>query len=126
MAGMLSIYAFYFVASICMTIWVAQTLHKNGRVFLLDVFSGRPDLADSVNHLLMVGFYLVNIGFILLYLRAGDQPETAVDGVEYVASKLGFVILILGAMHFTNLLVFSRMRKKHAKPEHAKPVVHAG
>ena len=77
----LSIYTAYFLASLAMTVWVARTLHKNGRLFLVEAFSGRQELADSVNHLLLVGFYLINIGFILLFLRVGPKPADIVEGV---------------------------------------------
>ena len=106
------IYIAYTIISIAMTTWVARTLHKNGRVFLLEAFKGKEDMADSVNHLLVVGFYLINIGFILLFLRFGTKPETVVEGIEYIATKLGVVLLVLGAMHFFNIFNFDRMRKK--------------
>jgi len=110
----LSIYTAYFLVSLGMTIWVARTLHKNGRHFLVEAFAGRQELAGSVNHLLLVGFYLVNLGFILLFLRVGTKPADVVEGVEYISTKLGIVILVLGAMHFFNMFNFSRMRKKGA------------
>jgi len=108
----LSIYIAYFLISLGMTIWVARTLHKNGRIFLVDAFSGNQQMADSVNHLLVVGFYLVNIGFILLFLRVGEKPTDLVQGVEYISTKLGIVMLVLGGMHFFNMFNFSKMRKK--------------
>jgi uncharacterized membrane protein len=112
----LSIYTAYFLVSLGMTIWVARTLHKNGRLFLVEAFSGRQELADSVNHLLLVGFYLINLGFILLFLRVGSKPADMVEGVEYISTKLGIVILVLGAMHFFNMFNFSRMRKRALIP----------
>jgi hypothetical protein len=112
----LSIYTAYFLVSLGMTIWVARTLHKNGRLFLVDAFSGKSELADSVNHLLLVGFYLINLGFILLFLRIGTKPTDIVEGVEYISTKLGIVILVLGGMHFFNMFNFSRMRKKGLTP----------
>ena len=108
----LSIYTAYFLASLLMTTWVARTLHKNGRLFLIEAFSGDQQLADSVNHLLVVGFYLINVGFILLFLRVGPKPADIVEGVEYISTKLGVVILVLGGMHFFNMFNFSKMRKK--------------
>jgi hypothetical protein len=108
----LTIYATYLLISLAMTIWVARTLHKNGRLFLVEAFAGNRELADSVNHLLLVGFYLINIGFILLFLRIGTQPNGVVEGVEYISTKLGIVIVVLGLMHFFNMFNFSRMRKK--------------
>lgn len=55
-------YLAYVVISVAMTVWVARTLHRNGRIFLVDSFHGNEKLADSVNHLLVVGFYLINVG----------------------------------------------------------------
>ncbi len=115
----LVIYLAYLLVSIVMTVWVARTLHHNGRMFLVDAFGGNEAMADSVNHLLLVGFYLINLGFILLFLRVGTKPTDMVEGVEYIATKLGIVVLVLGAMHFFNMFNFSKMRKKglgHSSP----------
>ncbi len=105
-------YAMYFVVALAMTIWVAKTLHKNGRLFLIDAFHGDEARADAVNHLLVVGFYLLNIGFVLLYLKMGDNPKDAVEAIEYAATKLGIVMLVLGGMHFFNMYNFDKMRRK--------------
>ena len=106
------IYIFYTIISIAMTIWVARTLHKNGRIFLLEAFRDNEEMADAVNHLLVVGFYLMNFGFILLFLHYGIKPESLVECIEYIATKLGIVLLALGITHFFNMFNFDRMRKK--------------
>ena len=67
-------YITYLVVSISLTVWVARTLVKNGRVFLVDSFLGNETLADSVNHMLAAGFYLVNVGYVSLALKYGDKP----------------------------------------------------
>jgi hypothetical protein len=103
-------YAAYLAVSLAVTIWVAQTLRSNGRSFLVDAFHGNGQLADSVNHLLVVGFYLINIGYVALALRTGTQVETARSAIELVCDKLGVVLLVLGGMHFFNLYVFNRLR----------------
>jgi len=108
----LGTYVAYLGASVVLTIWVAHTLHKNGRVFLVDAFGGREVLADSVNHLLVVGFYLINVGFVALALKEKIKPTSAVEAVEFFSTKIGYVLLVLGAMHFFNLAVFSVVRKR--------------
>jgi len=105
-------YLAYLAISVALTVWVARTLHKNGRIFLVDSFLGNESLADSVNHLLVVGFYLVNIGFVTLALKYGDKAVDAQTGLEILSSKVGMVLVVLGAMHFFNLFVFSRMRRR--------------
>lgn len=116
-------YIVYLATSITLTVWVARTLHKNGRIFLVDSFLGNEPLADSINHLLVVGFYLINVGFVSLALKYGDKPDD-LQGVFEASTKLGFVMLILGAMHFFNLAVFSKMRRRallHAAPPPIPP-----
>ena len=117
-------YFLYLVISVALTVWVARTLHKNGRVFLVDAFHGNEPLADSINHLLLVGFYLVNIGYVTLALKYGDKPANLEQLLEALSTKVGAVLLILGAMHFFNLFVFSKMRKHallHAAPPPLPP-----
>lgn len=103
-------YAVYLAISIGLTIWVARTLFKNGRVFLVDVFHGNEPLADSVNHLLVVGFYLINLGYVCLQMRIGEAIGSAQDAMVALATKIGLVLLVLGGMHFVNLIIFSKVR----------------
>jgi hypothetical protein len=105
-------YFSYLAISIGITVWVARTLHKNGRVFLVDAFHGNAELADSVNHLLVVGFYLINVGYIALALKTTDPLATVRQAIELESMKIGVVLLILGAMHFFNIFVFARMRSR--------------
>jgi hypothetical protein len=117
-------YILYLVISVALTVWVARTLHKNGRLFLVDAFHGNEPLADSINHLLVVGFYLVNIGYVTLALKYGDKAADLQQLLEALSTKVGAVLLILGAMHFFNLYVFSKMRKRallHGAPPPIPP-----
>lgn len=105
-------YIAYILISIFLTVWVAQTLHKNGRVFLVEVFHSNEALADSVNHLLVVGFYLINLGYVSLALKIGYDVLDAREGIEALSWKIGLVLLVLGVMHFFNLFVFSRLHRR--------------
>src|SRR5213595_2321642 len=105
-------YLVYLFVSVTLTIWVARTLHKRGRIFLIDAFHGNEPVADSVNHLLVVGFYLVNVGYVSLALKYGDKPADLAQAIEYLSTKIGVVLLVLGAMHFVNIRIFSGMRRR--------------
>ena len=107
-------YFSYLAIGIALTVWVARTLHHNGRVFLVDAFRGNTELADSVNHLLVVGFYLINVGYIALALTTTSPMTNFRQIIELESVKIGVVLLILGAMHFFNILVFAKMRNRGA------------
>ena len=120
-------YIVYIALSIPLTIWVAHTLYKNGRIFLIDSFRGNERLADSVNHLLVVGFYLINIGYVALALKERIAPTDVREVFETISRKIGVVMLVLGAMHFFNILVFSKMRRRallQAVPPPISPQAH--
>jgi hypothetical protein len=105
-------YLSYLAISIALTVWVARTLHRSGRIFLVDAFHGNEALADSVNHLLVVGFYLINVGYIALALKTTDSLANFREMIELESGKIGVVLLILGAMHFFNMFVLARMRRR--------------
>ncbi len=115
-------YVVYLLLSIALTVWVARTLFKNGRIFLVDVFHGNEALADSVNHLLVVGFYLINLGYISLMLKISDPVTDARQSIEALAAKMGLVLLVLGGMHFFNLLLFSKIRASALNSRKPMPV----
>lgn len=111
-------YSSYLIISIALTVWVARTLYRSGRVFLLDAFHGHEQLADSVNHLLVVGFYLINVGYIALALKTTSALTTLREMIELESTKIGIVLLILGGMHFFNILVLAKTRKRGAGMPH--------
>ena len=120
-------YVLYLVISVALTVWVARTMHKSGRLFLVDAFHGNEPLADSINHLLVVGFYLINIGYVSLALKYGDKAADVEQLIEALSTKVGAVLIILGGMHFFNLYVFSKMRKRallHGAPPPIPPQGH--
>ncbi len=126
MNWVITTYIAYLAISVALTVWVARTLHKSGRIFLVDSFLGNEKLADSVNHLLVVGFYLINIGYVTLALKYGVAAVSAQEAVETLSTKVGLVLLVLGGMHFFNLYVFTKMRKRALAQRPAPPILPVG
>jgi hypothetical protein len=115
-------YLSYVCLSVALTVWVAQTLHKNGRIFLVDVFHGNEALADSVNHLLVVGFYLLNLGYATVAIRVAGEVSSPSSAIETLSVKIGLVLLVLGGAHFANLYVLSRFRRRRLLDTAPPPV----
>ena len=119
-------YLIYLILSVAITVAVAQTLFKNGKIFVIQAFNGDEKMGEAVNHLLLVGFYLVNIGFIALFMRFGRKPETIQETFEFVATKIGIVLFFLGIAHFFNIFNFDRLCRKAKvaknEPETPAPV----
>lgn len=116
-------YVIYLVVSIALTVWVARTLSSNGRIFLADVLHGNEKLADAVNHLLVVGFYLVNLGFVALFLTDNSDVSDTRAIFEVLSVKLGVVLLVLGAMHLGNVYVLNKIRRRGIMEREQQPPV---
>jgi hypothetical protein len=112
MSYILVSYSIYLILTLFLTVWVARTLFRNGKVFLIDIFHGNKELADAVNNLLLVGFYLINIGYAVYTLSIRENIPDVRSLVEELSLKVGAIILILGGMHFFNMLVFFKLRHK--------------
>lgn len=105
------VYITYSFVAISLVVWLARTLFRNGEVFLEDVFDDNPRMAASVNRLLVIGFYMLNLGYAGLLLKADTAPDT-VTAVEVLVQKLGILLLSLGVLHFVNMYVFVRIRRR--------------
>ncbi len=105
------VYIAYAVFAIGLTIGLARVLFRSGAVFLEDVFKDAPKMAEAVNRLLVVGFYLLNLGYAALIMKA-HGAQTAVIAAEVLAWKLGALLVSLGVMHFFNMYLFYRIRRR--------------
>ncbi|HEX5598427.1 MAG TPA: hypothetical protein VFX61_20780 [Micromonosporaceae bacterium] len=103
-------YLVYLTISIGLTIWVASTLSRNGLVFLKEVFAD-SELAKAVNSLLVVGFYLLNLGYVAVAMRHNGTVTSTSQAMEELSLKLGLVLLVLGALHFFNVFALNRYRR---------------
>ncbi|MEM9068206.1 MAG: hypothetical protein AAGE52_06855 [Myxococcota bacterium] len=105
------VYAIYGVFSVVLTVFLARTLAKNGELLLEDVFADNPRLGQAVNRLLVVGFYLVNFGYACL-LMSGGYATTITAAIETLVTKMGWLLMSLAVMHFVNLFIFHRIRRR--------------
>ena len=127
--NLVTVYIAYAGASVGLTIWLARTLSKSGEVFLDDVFVDNPRMAPAVNRLLVVGFYLLNLGYAFVTLKAGADSLTAVQAMETLAAKLGALLISLGVIHFGNMYLFHRIRRRsqiRLAPPPVKPQLNHG
>lgn len=125
--NLVTVYCVYSGVSVGLTIWLARTLSKSGEVFLDDVFVDNPRMAPAVNRLLVVGFYLLNLGYAFVTLKAGADSLTPVQAMETLAAKLGALLISLGVIHFGNMYLFHRIRRRsqiRLAPPPVKPQMH--
>jgi hypothetical protein len=113
-------YLLYLAVSVGLTVWVATTLSRNGLVFLADVFDDER-LAKAVNQLLVMGFYLLNLGYVAFAMRSSAQVEDASEALETLSMKIGLVLLVLGVLHFCNVYFLGRYRRGRIRQQQGQP-----
>jgi hypothetical protein len=119
--NVITVYVAYAAVAVALTAWLARTLSHNGAVFLEDVFKDRPGLASAVNRLLVVGFYMLNLGYAFYILRAGAGLN-AFSSVQYFVNRLAILLVTLAMIHFVNVLVFWRIRNRGEQRQLPVPV----
>lgn len=107
-------YVIYLAVSVGLTIWVARALSRNGQVFLEEVFAD-DRLARAVNSLLVVGFYLLNLGYVTVAMKHPDPVRSTSQAMEELSLKIGLVLLVLGALHFFNVFALGRYRRNRLR-----------
>ena len=119
----LTTYLIYLSLSIGLTLYVGHLLYKHGNPLIGGIFEKRPDLANSLNRLLMVGFYLLNIGYISLTMESGMAIGSYEHMVEVLSYKLGINLIVLAGVHFLNLFLLLRFRKNAHHTTHKQPAL---
>lgn len=114
-------YGVYTGVATILTVGLARTLSKHGHVFLEDVFPDRPTLARSINQLLVVGFFMLNLGYAFFLMRQ-SHPADGQAAFEGLAQRLGILLVSLAGIHFTNVLVFWKIRRSQKLRDLAPPV----
>jgi len=107
-------YIIYLPIVIILTIYISKILFKNGKIFMIDIFNGKEEIALATNRLFEIGFYLINIGFALYIMEIHfySQNLRYQDLMEILSKKIGGFIIYLGVMLFINLFLFFKGRSK--------------
>jgi hypothetical protein len=105
-------YLLYLAVTVPLTIWVGRALKRHGEAFLVDVFLGDERLAQAVNQLLVIGFYLLNFGYLSYFMSSTRQIDDGQSLMELLSTKVGGVALMIGAVHFANVWLLNTYRRR--------------
>src|SRR5262245_55987816 len=119
--SLVGMYVAYAAIALALTVWLAQTLYRNGAVFLEEVFD-KKEIAIAVNRLLVTGFFMINLGYAMFLLKSNEAADTT-EAIEILVQKLGVLLLSLAAVHFVNVYVFWRLRRRNEVRHLPPPVV---
>jgi H+/gluconate symporter-like permease len=110
-------YAIYLPIALFLTYYVSKTLFKNSKIYMLDIFKGREEIANATNKLFETGFYLLNLGFALMILEIYLYKDSYQELIEKLSYKIGGFSIYLGIMLFLNLFFFFRGKRKASQAQ---------
>ena len=116
-------YLLYLLIAVPLTVWVGSALTRHGAVFLVDVFRGDETLARAVNRLLVIGFYLLNFGYLSLYMSTSHEITTGREVMEQLTTKVGAVAIVIGVIHFGNVWALNAFRRRALLRAQALPPI---
>jgi hypothetical protein len=116
-------YLLYLAVTVPLTVWVGRVLQRNGAHFLIDVFRGDEQLARAVNQLLVTGFYLLNLGYVALFMASAREVDSGRAVLEVLSGKVGGVAVVVGLIHFANVWMLNAFRRRAIQQVKGQPPV---
>jgi hypothetical protein len=98
-------YTVFLALMVFVIVYVGRYFYTNGRVFIIALFNGNVSLADQVNKLLLLAYYLFNIGYSFIKLKQWQKVSNFEMLLSSLASNIGVLIFILAITHYFNMLV---------------------
>lgn len=105
-------YAIYLALMIFIIVYVGRLFYRNGRVFILALFNGHELQADHINNILLLAYYLFNIGYAFVKLTYWGKVTDAKLVISSLGNNIGLLVLILGVTHYFNMAVIYYLSKK--------------
>lgn len=108
-------YLIYLPIAFYITVIVGWTLYKKGIVFLNDAFNSNVELASILNRFLLLGYYLLNLGYAAISIHIFSEINSITQLIEELSKRIGMLIIGLALMHYFNMYTFSHFNKQIQK-----------
>ena len=111
----LAAYFIYLVMTIFIIVFVGRYFYRNGRIFILSLMKDDAVTTDHLNNILLVAYYLFNIGYAFVKLRFWQKIDNPDMLVSSIANNLSILIFILASTHYMNMILiwYLSRSKKH-------------
>jgi hypothetical protein len=97
------------------TFKVGWIFYKNGEVYLKMLFPKDQHLIQPINRLMLIGYYLLNIGYAAVSLHFWEPVVNLLDVFSAVSTYSAIIILFLAIMHYFNMfwmLIYAKHRNR--------------
>ena len=111
-------YILYFLITYFITVHTGLSFYRNGRIYILTLLEGNEALTSYINRLLLIGYYLLNLGYVALSVNEWDEIYTITGMLSTLSFKVGAIMLLLACIHFVNMAVILHIGRKQHQANH--------
>lgn len=105
-------YSIYLIITTLIIIKVGKICYQNGTIYVAELIPDHKDLCHKTNTILLLGYYLLNIGYCAMTLISWENIASFPQLVEMIAFKSATIIGIIALMHYLNLYVLTKYIQK--------------
>ncbi len=117
-------YIIYLIITFFVIVFVGKLFYKNGRVFILALMRDDAPATDQLNNILLVAYYLFNIGYAFVKLHLWQKIENLAMLVASIANNISLLIFILASTHYINMMLIWYLSKSKNSSLTIKPFNH--
>jgi len=108
-------YFIYLSITILIILKVGKICYENGNIFVSELIPNHADLCQKINQILLLGYYLLNIGYCAMNLISWEKILSINQLIEVIALKTAIIIFIISLMHYTNIIILTKYIHKLIK-----------
>lgn len=105
-------YLIYFGITIFIIVKVGKVCYNNGNIYVSQLIPDHEELCQKINQMLLIGYYLLNIGYCAMTIISWQKINTTENLIEIIASKSAVIIVTIAIMHYINILLLTKYIKK--------------
>ncbi len=105
-------YSIYLLITIVIIVHVGKVCYRNGNVYVAELIPDHLDLCHTTNKILLLGYYLMNIGYCAMTLISWQKIIGLTQMIEIIALKTSCIIALIAVMHYLNIYLLTKYIQK--------------
>lgn len=104
-------YGIYLLITVFIIIKVGLICYRNGNIFVAHLVPDDKDFCLRVNNVLLIGYYLINIGYTVITLSDWTTVISISQMIESLSKNTAIIVCILAVLHYFNLFWITKFIK---------------
>lgn len=105
-------YGIYLLITSIIILKVGKICYQNGNVYVAELIPEHLDVCLKANQILLLGYYLLNIGYCAMTLISWEKIVSINQLVEVIALKSAIIIGTIAIMHYINIILLTKYIQK--------------